>query len=64
MARKTHTSNEVKQRWESKAYKKILIRLRYDTDKELLDYIEQHKDEDGTTNIFREALQEYIKNNS
>lgn len=67
MARKPHTSNEVKMRWISKAYKRITINLRYDTDQKLLDWIEEHKEELGTTNIFRDGaykiMQEYEAKN-
>jgi hypothetical protein len=55
------TSTEVKQRWESKAYRKYLIRFREDTDKALIDYLERNKERFGTTNIFRDALEEHIK---
>ena len=54
------TSTEVKQRWESKAYAKYLVRLRYDTDKQLIDYLEKNKERLGTSSIFRDALEEYI----
>lgn len=57
------TSTEVKQRWESKAYAKYLVRLRRDTDKSLIEYVEENKDRLGTSGIFRDALEEYIKNN-
>lgn len=57
---KTFTSTEVKQRWENKAYKKIMIRFRYDEDARLLDFLETNKDRLGTTQIFREALEMYI----
>lgn len=56
------TSSEVKARWMEKAYKKYLISLRYDTDQDLIDYVEKNKDKVGTTQIFREALAEYIAN--
>lgn len=56
------TSTEVKQRWESKAYAKYMVRFRLDTDKRLIDYLEKNKERIGTTNIFREALEQYIKN--
>lgn len=62
MARKTHTSNEVKNRWKAKAYKSYNINLRYDRDQKLIDYIEKHKGGIGTTEIFREALDEYLYN--
>lgn len=55
------TSTEVKQRWESKTYRKYLIRFREDADKTLIDYLEKNKERLGTTNIFRDALEEYIK---
>lgn len=58
------TSTEVKQRWESKAYRKYLIRFREDTDKRLIDYLEKNKERLGTTNIFRDALEEYIRKES
>lgn len=55
------TSTEVKQRWENKAYAKYLVRLRYDTDKQLIDYLEKNKERLGTSSIFRDALETYIK---
>lgn len=54
------TSTEVKQRWESKAYKKYMVRLRCDTDTKLIDFLEKNKERLGTTNIFRDALEDYI----
>lgn len=60
MARKTFTSYEVKKRWIDKTYKRINISLRYDTDEELIDFVEKHKDKYGMTNIFRDALQMYM----
>ena len=44
-----------------KTYKPYNIRLRYDEDAELIRYIDEHKDQEGTTEIFRTALAEYIK---
>ena len=55
------TSTEVKQRWESKAYTKYLVRFRNDTDRKLIDFIEKNKERIGTSEIFREALEMYIK---
>ena len=57
------TSSEVKQRWMDKAYKKYMVQLRYDTDQDLIDFVEANKEKLGTTNIFREALELYIKDN-
>jgi len=61
MARKTETSYEVRKRWMDKAYKRFTINLRVDEDEEIIDYIEKHKDKYGTTNIFRDALEMYVK---
>ena len=58
----SYTSTEVKQRWENKAYKKFLVRFREDTDKEIIAYIEANKERFGTTEIFRAAMEELIKN--
>ena len=58
---KTHTSSEVKKRWMDKAYRKYTISLRYDTDQHIIDFVERNKEKYGTTNIFREALDRYIK---
>lgn len=55
------TSSEVKQRWMEKAYKKYLVSFRYDTDQEIIDFIEANKEKLGTTNIFRDALEMYIE---
>ena len=55
------TSTEVKQRWENKTYTKYMIRFRQDIDGHLIDFLEKNKERLGTTNIFREALEEYIK---
>ena len=60
MARKTHTSTEVKNRWNEKTYRRYQTFFRYDTDKDLIDWIEAHKKELGTSNIFREAMEKYI----
>ena len=58
---KTHTSTEVKNRWKKKAYKIYQISLRYDTDSELIEFIEGNKERIGTTQMFREALEQYIE---
>lgn len=61
MARKTQTSYEVVKRWREKAYKPYTLNFRYDTDQEIIDFIEKHKDKYGVTNIFRDALELYVK---
>lgn len=55
------TSTEVKHRYNSKTYKRIQVYFRYDTDGELLDFIELHKESIGVAQIFREALEHYIE---
>lgn len=55
--RKTTTSSEVKARWLKDNYKTYRVNLRYDTDQELIDYMEQRKGKEGVTPIIREALQ-------
>ena len=56
------TSSEVKKRWMNANYKSYRVNLRYDNDQDLIDYIEQHKEQFGTTEIFRVALELLIKN--
>ncbi len=57
---KTKTSTEVKQRWINANYKRIMVSFRLDSDRELLDYIEDKKKHGySTTELFREALQEH-----
>ena len=64
MARKTHTSTEVKQRWEAKAYTRYMIRLRNDADGDLIRWIEKRKENgEGITEIVRDALQSVKGNN-
>ena len=55
------TSTEVKSRWESANYKKYMVRLRVEDDKELIDFIEANKDSKGTSAIFKEALEKLVK---
>lgn len=53
----SYTSSEVKNAWKQRNYKRYEINFRFDTDEEIIDYIEQYKDQFGTTEIFRQALQ-------
>lgn len=57
MAKRKTTSNEVKQRWESAACRKYLVRLRVDDDADLIRWIEPHKADTGTTELFRLGLE-------
>ena len=41
-------------------YKSYQLNLRYDTDKELIDFIEKNKGNIGVTAIVRDALNEYV----
>lgn len=44
-------------RWETAAYKKYLVRLRVDDDRDLIDWIESNKEKTGTTELFRAGLE-------
>jgi hypothetical protein len=57
----SYTTYEQRKAWMDKAYKRYNINLRYDTDEDLIDFIEANKDRVGTTQIIREALQMYVK---
>lgn len=60
--RKTTTSNEVKQRWKDRNYKRFTLNLRYDTDQDLIDYIDaQTALGVGVTETVRKALIAYIR---
>lgn len=54
------TSTEVKQRWMNINYSRYVVSFRYDSDPQIIDYIEEHKGEKGTSQIFREAMAMYI----
>ena len=58
----SYTSTEVKNRWIKANYRQYTVSLRYDTDKEIIDYIEANKERFGTTEIFRAAMEALIKN--
>ena len=58
----SYTSTEVKTAWKQRNYKRYEINFRLDTDKEIIDYIEAHKERFGTTEIFRAAMEALIKN--
>ena len=59
MARKTTTSSEVKMRWMAENYKSYKVSLRYDSDQELIDFVERFKaknDGMGVSDIFRAGV--------
>ena len=58
----SYTSTEVKTAWKQRNYKRYEINFRLDTDKDIIDYIEAHKERFGTTEIFRAAMEALIKN--
>lgn len=57
----SYTSSEVKQRWKERNYKRYEINLRYDDDTAIIDYIEKHKEQYGTTELFRRAMEMLIE---
>lgn len=60
--RKTTTSTEVKQRWEAKAYKRYVVRLRQDTQSDLIGCIETLKENGcGTSEIFAAGIERLIE---
>ena len=61
MARKTHTSTEVKSRWNAKTYNRYSVNLRKDEDKRIIDYIEQEKENGKSpTETIKEAISAII----
>lgn len=57
----SYTSSEVKKRWMDENYKSYRANFRYDTDKEIIDFIEANKDRFGTTGILRAAMEALIR---
>ena len=58
----SYTSTEVKTAWKQRNYKRYEVNFRLDTDKDIIDYIEAHKERFGTTEIFRAAMEMLINN--
>lgn len=58
----SYTSSEVKTAWKQRNYKRYEVNFRLDTDQDIIDYIENHKERFGTTEIFRAAMELLIKN--
>ena len=58
----SYTSTEVKTAWKQRNYRRYEVNFRFDTDKEIIDYIEAHKERFGTTEIFRAAMEMLINN--
>lgn len=55
------TSSEVKNRWKKANYKLYQVNFRNDTDKDLIDFIEAQKQKSGTTELFREAMEDLMQ---
>ena len=55
--RKTTTSTEVKNRWNTKTYKKYQVNFRKEEDADIIQFIEETKKEKTTSEIFREAIE-------
>lgn len=55
--RKTTTSSEVKQRWMKANYKRYQVLLRIDDDANLIQFIDKHKEDIGTTELFRRGIE-------
>ena len=60
--RKTTTSTEVKYRWIKANYKQYTVSFRYDTDRELIDFVTEKQEKGlGTSEIFKEAVESLMK---
>ena len=55
------TSYEVRKRWDKENQKIYSVRLRLKDDADLIEFIESHKEEVGTSQIFRSALEDFVK---
>ncbi len=53
----SHTSYEVRRRWDLANLKKYSVSLRKEDDADLIEFIEENKDSIGTTQLFRRALE-------
>ena len=59
--RKTHTSNEVKLRYNKKTYKSYNVNFRVNEDAEIIKLIEEEKERGiGTTETFRNLLKSLL----
>ena len=62
MSRLSQTKQEIRIAWNKAHYKRYVVNLRYDTDQEIINYIEANKERFGTTEIFRAAMEMLINN--
>jgi hypothetical protein len=56
------TSYEVRKRWDKENQKIYSVRLRLKDDADLISFIESRKQDGGTSQLFRSALELLIKN--
>ena len=61
--RKTHTSNEVKKRYNDKTYRQYGLKFRNDEDAELIAYLERRKSEGVLPSEVVRELYENLKKN-
>lgn len=60
--RKTHTSSEVKARYNNKTYVQYGVKFRKADDADVIDYVESEKRKGkNTSDIFKEAIRRIIK---
>ena len=55
------TSSEVKNRWNRKTYKQYTISLRHDTDEDIIELLDEAKEDIGVTELVRRAIREYCR---
>ena len=58
----SQTKQEIRIAWDAAHYKRYTAKFRYDTDQEIINYIEANKERFGTTEIFRAAMEMLIAN--
>ena len=44
-------------RWMAKTYKRYQVQLRQDEDADLIEFIDRHKEQIGTTELFRRGIE-------
>ena len=53
----TKAQIKASRKYDDKTYKKYQVRLRKNEDKELIEFIENHKEKHGMSNLFRAGLE-------
>jgi hypothetical protein len=57
----SQTDPSIRREWDKNNHKFYSIRLRIKDDADLIEYIDSHKAELGTSHIFREALRKFLE---